>query len=198
MWRKVMIETDRWPKIQAKWYQPMPTGERRRVRLVVVHDMEFHERFDTAEIIAKDFAKRPATNKGSAHVCIDNDTIIQCVSDNDIAYAAPGANNDGIQVELAGYMGQTRGEWLDRYGVAMLELAGNCIGQYCLKYSLPPVHLTDESLRAGGRGIVGHDQVTRVYKRSTHRDPGVNFPWDVLMESVTRNFHERYAALGDK
>lgn len=180
-----MRETDNWPFIEAKWYQKWEAPPARRpVRVIVIHDMEFYEKADTAEVIAKDFATRPATNKGSAHICVDNNSIVQCVRDNDIAYAAPGANNDGIQIELAGYQKQSPAEWLDPYGITLLALGGDAVAQYLLKYDLPPNKLTDADLLAGRRGIVGHDQVSRVYKRSTHTDPGVNFPWDYFMNVV--------------
>ena len=46
-----------------------------------------------------------------------------------------------------------------------------------MKYDLPVVHLSDAQLLAGEKGIIGHDQASRVYKKSDHTDPGVNFPW---------------------
>lgn len=185
-------ETDNWPFVEAKWFQRWagPT-KRRPVRLVVIHDMEFPERADTAEVIAHDFATRTAKNKGSAHICVDNNSIIQCVRDNDVAYAAPGANHDGIQVELAGYMKQSEKEWLDPYGVALLALGADATAQYCLKYDLPPVHLSDAELKAGQKGIIGHVQATRVYKLSTHEDPGPNFPWTYFMAHVSTSYNTR-------
>jgi len=186
-----MIETDRWTRIQARWYTPFPTGQRRAVRVIVVHAMEYTERVDAAEIIARDFASRSADAKASAHVCIDNNSIIQCVSDNDVAYAAPGCNNDGIQIELAGYINQTREQWLDDYGRALLANGANVIAQYALKYSLPLVHLTNAELREGGRGIVGHSQVSEVYRKSTHTDPGPGFPWDTVLEMAQDYYDER-------
>jgi hypothetical protein len=47
------------------------------------------------------------------------------VLDNDIAFAAPGVNSDGIQLELAGVARQTREEWLDPYSVLVLENAAS-------------------------------------------------------------------------
>lgn len=187
-----MQETDNWPFIEAKWFMRWPgPNKRRTVRVIVIHDMEFPERGDTAEVIAKDFATRPPKNKGSAHICVDNNSIVQCVRDNDIAYAAPGCNNDGIQIELAGYAKQTPQEWLDPYGVALLALGADATAQYCLKYDIPPVHLTDAQLRAGQKGIVGHAQVSVVYKKSDHPDPGPNFPWTYFMAHVNTSYNAR-------
>jgi N-acetyl-anhydromuramyl-L-alanine amidase AmpD len=188
-----MIETDIWPFVPAKYFLPIDHKTPRRVRVVVIHDMEAAERLDTAEAIARYFRDMPDNRQASAHVCVDADSVVQCVHDRDIAYAAPGCNTDGIQIELAGYGSQTRGQWLDAYSDALLALGANVAAQYCLKYNLPPIHLTDAELHEGSRGIVGHDQVSRVYKQSDHTDPGKFFPWDVFMNRVVRYYAERKA-----
>ena len=99
-------ETDNFPFIAARFFRPFGP-DRRPVRVIVIHTMEVPERDGIAKDIAIDFANRPETNKASAHLCIDNKAIFQCVKDNDIAFAAPGANQDGIQLELAGRAAQT-------------------------------------------------------------------------------------------
>lgn len=186
-----MTETTRWPMIPAKWFTPV-IGAPRVVRVGCVHAMQFYEKPDSAEVIANDFATRPATNKASAHVCIDNNSIVQCVRDRDIAFAAPGANHDGIHLELAGYISQSRSQWLDFYGIALLALAADAMAQYCVKYALPVRKLTDAQVGDGvSKGICGHDQVSRVFKKSTHTDPGPNFPWDYYIASVQQFYLER-------
>lgn len=183
-------ETDAWPFTQARWFKTFGPG-RRDVRVIVIHDMEFPERTDSAEVIAHDFATRPPTSQASAHVCIDNNSIVQCVHDNDIAYAAPGANSDGIQIELAGYGKQTRAEWLDPYGIALLALAADVTAQYCLKYDITPVQLTNRELAGESKGIVGHFQVSAVYMKSDHTDPGPQFPWDYFLKLVLSFYNVR-------
>lgn len=190
-----MIDTDQWPLVRAKWYTPFDPGARRRVRVIVIHDMEAPESCETAENVAKYF-QDPRDDHGkavkaSAHICVDCNSIVQCVRDNDIAYAAPGCNNDGIQIELAGYMKQTREQWLDPYGVALLAVGADATAQYCLKYAIPPVHLTNDQLRAGQSGIVGHVQVSVVYQKSTHADPGPNFPWEYFINHVLSAYQSR-------
>jgi N-acetyl-anhydromuramyl-L-alanine amidase AmpD len=186
-----VIETDIWPFMQAKYYLTVDHKTPRTVRVIVIHDMEAAERLDTAEAIARYFRDMPDDRKASAHCCIDADSVVQCVHDRDVAYAAPGCNNDGIQLELAGYGKQSRQQWLDTYGQSLLGLAGNVTAQYCLKYGIPVQHLTDDQLKRGMRGIVGHDQVSRVYHKSDHTDPGPGFPWDVLMSRTSQYFVER-------
>lgn len=182
-------ETELWPFVQAKYF-----GVKRSKppRLVVIHDMEFPEKLSAAEDVARYFAGGPPA-KSSAHICVDSDSIVQCVKDSFVANAAPGANHDGIQIELAGYARQTRGEWRDKYSLALLSLAADAVAQYCLKYDIPAVRLTDQQLRAGNRGIVGHDQVSRVYQRSDHTDPGPNFPWARFVLYVKAAYEDRRA-----
>lgn len=187
-----MIETDVWPVRRARWFTEH--GPSRAVRVIVIHDMEAPEKGSTAEDVARYFATTDV--KASAHVCVDNNSIVQCVADSDVAYAAPGCNSDGIQIEMAGYGNQTRDQWLDEYGVALIDRAADAAAQYCLKYIIPPRHLTNAELEAGERGIVGHVQVSEVYQRSDHTDPGPNFPWDVFMDRVVAYHADRLARLG--
>ncbi len=181
------FETTRWPFVQARWYKRVDPNTPRTVRVIVIHDMEFAETPNAAEVIANDFATRPEDQKASAHVCVDNNSVVQCVHDRDVAYAAPGCNNDGIQIELAGFGKQTREQWLDVYGVALLSNAADVVAQYCLKYDITAIHLTNEQLELGHKGIVGHIQVSEVYKLSDHTDPGPNFPWSEFMSMVVEH-----------
>lgn len=184
-------DTDDWPYVQAKYFGKVPDGSHRRVRLIVVHDMEYPEKLTAAEDVARYFQTMPDQRRASAHVCIDADSVVQCVYDRHIAYAAPGCNSDGIQIELAGYGRQTREQWLDDYSTKLLDNAAKVIAQYLVKYEITPQKLTDEQLRAGKTGIVGHDQCSRVYKQSDHTDPGDHFPWDVLLDKIGPLYVER-------
>lgn len=190
----MMIETDTWSLVPARWFTKYVGDGRRRVRVIVIHDMEAPEKGDTAENVARYFAT--TDTKASAHICVDNNSIVQCVKDNNIAYAAPGCNNDGIQIELAGYGRQTASEWLDAYSMALLDLAANAAAQYCCKFDIPPVHLTNEQLGAGARGLAGHVQVSQVYKKSDHTDPGPNFPWLYFINLVAAYHRARRALHG--
>lgn len=187
-----MIETDTWPFVRAKHFRAVPG--RRTVRVIVLHSMEAAEKGNTAENVARYFqhTDRPA----SAHVCLDNNSIVQCVLDNDVAFAAPGANADGIHIEMAGYARQTTDDWLDEYSRAVIENAANVAAQYCLKYNIPVRVLSDSELKAGWRGIVSHAQVSAVYKRSTHTDPGAGFPWHLFIDRVLSHYARRKAQLG--
>lgn len=146
------------------------------IRVIVIHDMESAERLDTAEAVARYF--QTTDRDVSAHVCADADSRVRCVHDVDTAWTAPGANHDGLQLEMAGFASQGVGGWADAYSQRMLrEQAAPQVRDWCQLWTIPMRRLTDAQLAAGEKGIVGHDQVSRVYKRSTHTDPGPTFPW---------------------
>jgi len=136
--------------------------------------------------------------KASAHLCVDSDSIVQCVFDNNIAAAAPGVNGDGIHIEQAGYAKQTKAEWMDPYGILMINLSANAAAQYCLKYNVPVKHLSNTELKAGEKGIIGHAQATATYKPNAgHTDPGTGFPWEYFMERVKFHYDERVKKFKD-
>jgi hypothetical protein len=181
-------DTEAWPYIEARHKGAKRTGT---VRLLVIHTPEWKESPSGAEGVARYFATMDDGRVASAHICIDSDTIVQCVKDSYVAFAAPGANHDGIQIELTGYANQTAAQWLDKFSLAAVALCADAVAQYCRKYGLPCVHLTDAQLGSGARGIVGHDQVTRVYQRSSHTDPGPHFPWARLIATAKALIDER-------
>lgn len=166
-------------KVQARHYHK---GRISPVRLIVCHDMEWAERATTAEDCARMFATM--SRQASAHVCVDNDTAVRCVDDADTAWAAPGANSDGLQLELAGFMKQTREQWLDSYGKAMFAIAAKVCAAWCAKYKIPVRKLTQAELRAGKKGFTSHADVSAVYRRTDHTDPGKGFPWDYFLGLV--------------
>lgn len=160
------------------------------IRVVVIHDMEAPEKSTTAEAVASWWAG-PNSSRSSAHINIDDDSAIRSVLDEDVAWHAPGANHDGLGIEIAGYARQSREEWLDAFSRKALDNAANVTAQYCLKYDLNVHHLSREELAAGHTGITSHRDVTAVYKKSTHTDPGPNFPWDYFMDRV-RAWYDHY------
>ncbi|GAA4627259.1 peptidoglycan recognition protein family protein [Cellulomonas oligotrophica] len=155
------------------------------VEVIVVHTMEAPETAQTAENIARYFA-RPTT-RASAHLCVDNDSVVRCVPDADTAWAAPGANANGLQLELAGYARQTPAEWDDAYSRAQLALAASEAAAWARKYGIPVRRLSVAELRAGAKGFVAHDDVSKAFGKSTHWDPGPHFPWARFLSLVSAN-----------
>lgn len=174
------------PFVQAKWFTSTGADGRDR-RKIVIHSMEAPEKGNTAESVARYFQMLPITRKASAHYCIDNNSIVQCVQTKDVAYAAPGANHDGVHLELAGYARQTEAQWLDPYGVQMLELAAALCGKILVpKIGIPIVFLDIDTLKREpkSKGITTHAVISKSFNRSTHWDPGPGFPISRFLEMV--------------
>lgn len=164
--------------LQAANYTPH-TGPR-DINLIVIHDMEAPEKGTTAEACALYFHNQaPSSAKGSsAHYCVDNNSVVQCVRDHDIAWSAPGANHDGLHFEHAGYARQGRHEWADDFSTAMLKRSARIVARKCKHFHIPIRFLTAAEVKAGHAGITGHLQITQSgIAPGTHTDPGANFPW---------------------
>ena len=157
-------------------------GRNEALRLIVIHTMEAQESPKTAENIAAYFAS--GTVVASAHACVDQDSVVVCLPPSATAFAAPGANACGYQIEHAGYAGQDAAGWADEASQAMLRLSAAHARSIALAAGIPLRHLSDDELAAGYAGFVGHDQVSRVYQRSDHWDPGPQFPWSQYMGLV--------------
>lgn len=168
-----------YPLLQARHFRK---GRIKPVELIVIHSMEAPEKGSTAENIARYFQtiERPA----SAHLCIDNDSIVQCVRFTDTAYHCKNANANGVGIEHAGYARQTEKEWLDEYGIAMLELSAQAAAKLCRQFKIPAMRAAFRSSSNSAvvqRGFCGHADVP---SHGSHWDPGKGFPWGYYLERV--------------
>lgn len=168
--------------IQARYYREGSPD--RPIDWIVLHDMEAPEKATTAETVALYFT-HPAS-PSSAHYCVDSDSVVQCVREQDIAFHAP-PNDNSIGIEHAGYARQTRNEWLDAYGSAMLVRSARLVAELCAKYDVPLVYVNADDLKAGKRGITMHRDVSAAFRQSTHTDPGEHFPIHTYMALVRRS-----------
>lgn len=155
------------------------TGRISPVRLIVVHSTETPT--STARSVAKNF-QDPA-RRSSAHWIVGTDATVSGVAEADTAWAAPGANHDGIQVEQCGYAAST--DWTTGDGATVVSATARLIHDIATRWSIPIRHLTNAELAAGQRGIVTHAQVSAVYKKSDHTDPGPAYPMATLITQAT-------------
>ena len=148
------------------------------ISLVVIHDMEGTESKERAELCAARFAGGPGVivPKASAHYAIDFDSIVGMVKEKDVAWHAPGANHNGIGLEHAGFARQTAAQWKDEYGMHMLALSAGLTARICKRYALPTNFVDAVGLTRLEQGITTHAEVTKAFRKSTHMDPGPNFP----------------------
>ena len=158
-------------------------SDRTAIDLVVIHSMESSEKPGTARSVAEWFNDPSRAPQASAHYCVDSLEVIQCVREKDIAWAAPGANKNGIHIEHAGRAAQSVPEWQDEFSTAMLYLSIGLCAEICRAWSIPAVFVGPAGLLHGDRGVTTHAAVSVAFKKSTHTDPGTAFPsrWYVAM-----------------
>lgn len=163
-------------------------AHRSHVRLIVVHTMESPEKPGTARAVAKWFASQAAP-KASAHYCVDGVEVVQSVKETDVAWAAPGANRDGIHIEHAGYARQTLADWSDDYSSQMIRISAQLAAEIALRWDIPAKRLTVAEVADGKtRGFCGHADVTAAFKvKGGHTDPGAAFPWGLYIARVAEN-----------
>ena len=172
-----------YPFIAAKNFT---NAHRLRIDIVVIHTMEAPEKPGTARGVATWFGSA-AGPQASAHYCVDENEIIQCVLEKDVAWHAPGANSNGIGIEHAGFAKFTNEDW-ERPGPAnMLAFSAGLVAEICDRYQIPVKKLTVADLRAGGaRGICGHKDITDAFNDGKgHWDPGPCFPWDSYTKAIS-------------
>lgn len=173
----------------AKHRKPVQIGPRCRhdggtrystqIEYIVIHDAEGA----SAQGVANYGATTPRVV--SWHVTCDDKILIRCLPDLVIGWAAPGANRNGLQLELCGYASWSKLTWYRHQST--LKRGAWQVAKWCKAYSIPARWLTDAELRNGNRdGIVTHAQVSRVFGLSDHTDPGKGFPSRYFMHLVRR------------
>ena len=169
--------------IQARNCGPRREGQ--KIDLVVIHTAEAIERRGTARAVARWFAGDQAPQASAHYVCDDAETI-QCVPEDVVAWAAPGANRNGIHIEHAGYAKQTAAEWGDDYSIAMLQRSAELTADILHRHSIPLVKLEPGALiDPDARGICGHVDITNARNGGVgHTDPGQHFPWPLYLGLV--------------
>jgi N-acetyl-anhydromuramyl-L-alanine amidase AmpD len=153
------------------------------IRLIVIHATDGSEGLLKAEDCAARFAGEDSP-KASAHYAVDANSVVQCVLDTDVAWHAPGANHNGIGIELCGRAKQTRAEWLDEISHPTLCIGAGLTARLCKRFNLPVRFVPREGLINKMTGITTHFEVSRAFKKSTHTDPGPGFPMDWFLQQV--------------
>jgi hypothetical protein len=151
---------------------------------IVIHTAECAE-VDTAAENLQAYAA--TTAPASWHYAVDCDSVTQSVHENHTAWAAPGANFLGIQIELAGTALQTAAQWDDDYSRKTLELAARLVAEVSLRWAIPLERVGPAELQRGIPGVCGHIDATKAFKKSSHVDPGKWFPWEKLLRRASHH-----------
>jgi hypothetical protein len=170
------------PFLQAKFYTPVGG---RRIIWLVLHDMQAPNKGGIASAVANYFHTMdvPRKNGASAHECIDGSSVVQCVHDGDVAWAAPDANSLGYHFEMTGYASQSTNDWLDAYGHDMLKLAAERVRAKADERGIPIVFRRAPDLVAELPGVTTHYECSKAFG-GDHWDPGPGFPMDYFISLV--------------
>jgi hypothetical protein len=168
--------------VQARHFS---VANRTSVDVVVLHTVEAAETSTTAENVARWAAGLDAPNT-SWHYAIDDESIVQCVKEEHVAWAAPSRNSNGIQLEHAGYARQTVEQWNDPFSSRMLALSARLAARICARWSIPMRFVDADALMRSERGITTHAEVTKGPGKglTSHTDPGPYFPIERYLEMV--------------
>lgn len=161
-------------------------------RLVVIHTTEGPEGEGSAEQLAE-FLTRPgdrvtasgSTFGSSYHAIADTALrVIPAVTDNRVAYSAPGSNTDGLHIVIPGRAGQSTTEWM----AGSTRSAITTVAAYILdmrdRYGIPARRLSVAQIREGASGYCDHAAIAAAYGKTTHWDVGPNFPWNALLNDI--------------
>ncbi len=153
-------------------------GDNGVITRIVIHRMQAAEKGDTAERVAKYFQN--PSSPSSAHLNIDNNSVVESVKPNRVAYHAP-PNTRSYGLEHAGY--EADGSWTDdAYSNDMMKVSAMASAKFIqdqakLGNKIPTVWLSITDLRANpnAKGFTSHFNVGKAFGKSDHWD-GMYFP----------------------
>lgn len=121
-------------------------------------------------------------SEASYNLIVHGDGRIGRSNDDDyIPWAAgPISNRKGLHVCAMGYAEETREQWLSR--PAQLDSLGEIWADWAVRHYIGLQKVDGNQLRAGAEGVCGHGDTARAWGETSHTDPGVGFPYDVVLQ----------------
>ena len=171
------------PKITAAHYSKGRGGH--KPRLIVIHTMETPESVGRAKQVSTWFAGHTAP-QASAHYCVDDKQIYQCVDEANTAWAVDDfdLNQQSISIELAGSASQTPAQWADVYSSNQMVLVAALVADIAKRNAIPLVRVSGGDILTKS-GICGHVDITMAkHIQGGHSDPGKNYPYAALIEGA--------------
>jgi N-acetylmuramoyl-L-alanine amidase len=169
----------------TRYHARHSSGERllSAITFIVLHSTEG----STAQAAAQWF-ENPASS-GSANICVDDTICYRTLDDNEIPWAAPGANYNGWHIEQAGFARWTSIVWSRTHRKTMQRAAYKA-AQRCALYKIPVRFVKANDLRAGRRGITTHAECTKAFG-GNHTDPGSGYPMRLFLTMVKFYLRQR-------
>jgi hypothetical protein len=167
-----------------------PTRSASSLRVIVLHSTES----PSARSSARYFQDPGAT--GSTQVLVGEDGCYRSVDDLRVPAGAPGANHDGLHVEVAGYAKWSRDQWWENAPRALEALPG-ILRAWSDAYGIPLHYVDHKGLLRGESGVTTHADVTRAYSGGEgHYDPGKGFPLDEVLTAARGSLLTDLAVVG--
>lgn len=174
------------------------SGKRTRTQMLVVHSIESPLANGYAVSMAKNWLGRWYDGNGalieaSANVIVSPDTLVRSVHTDYAAWHASWANSLSVGYEQAGYAAFTRAQWLTQLGRTQIDRLAREMAEDAKLYGIPLVWLTRaqvNAIAAGDRTIKGlatHAVIDPVNRT----DPGSQYPYDVLLDSIKQYAGEK-------
>lgn len=160
---------------RREFYKAAHSSGTRRLReiiWVVLHD----EEAATARSAAAWFQNPKSA--GSAHLCVDDNECYRCLANEDIPWAARGANEKGFHIEQAGFARWSTVIW--KRHVNTIRRAAYKAAVHCKQFDIPVRFVDAEGLKAGKSGITTHRQCSKAFG-GHHTDPGPFYPRSMFM-----------------
>jgi len=125
----------------------------------------------------------------SSHLYVDHDSVTQSLdTDARAGHAGSQQGNDhAISVEITGANGWSRDRWLqsvawEKLGAALAAIIRHHWPDGSFKTHRASV--TEMRANPKVKAFYGHDDMRLAWGGTTHTDPGPNFPWDHLFQTV--------------
>lgn len=150
-------------------------------RWLVIHDEEYPLSDSSAERIGAYFATKDAP--GCAHYCHDADSTVVSALPTEVCWHAP-PNSGAIGHERDGYASWTKAQWDQPKAQRTTCRTAANMAANAVTYGIPTVLLGAAELRAGRYGFCTHASRSKAHRKSSHSDPGPNFPLGPFMALV--------------
>lgn len=161
------------------------------IRWAVIHSAEASDSIGsdhTAEAVARFFADGSDPDRASTQLAVDRDSCVRMLPDLVVPWGAPGANANGVHVEICGRATWSASTWLSKTNRPMLDRAAFKVAMWCYHYDIPRKWVGPVALRNGTPGLTTHADVSKAFVGSGHFDPGPNFPKTLFLDLVKKHY----------
>lgn len=149
--------------------------------LIVIHSLEAPARKGLAWDLANGWLQ---TAPVSPHSITDPVETVDCVRPGTIGWHCGNGNQKGVGLEVTGYAGWSKAQWLEPTAFAAVRLDAKRGAEYAKQFGIPLRWLSLNQIRNGEKGFCTHADISATLGGTNHWDPGPNFPYETFMKMV--------------